>query len=79
MNFQDVLVECCLNQDLIREFNRLSNTNLSFKDDRKPIERMIDDATKYPYPFKVNHYDMQKFISFCLEFVWLPLISQSKV
>ena len=79
MNFQDCLVECCLNEHLVKEFNRLSNTTLSFKDRRAPIEKMIDDATGYNNPFKNKPEEMQQFISFCFECVWLPLIDSATV
>ena len=74
MKFEDCLVECCLNEHLVKEFNRLSNTTLDFRDRRKPIEKMIDDATGYNNPFKNKLEEMQQFISFCFEFVWLPLV-----
>lgn len=74
MNFQDCLIECCLNENLVKAFNRLSNTTLDFQDKRKPIERMIDASTGYPYPFKNKSDEMQQFISFCFECIWIPLV-----
>ena len=74
MKFEDCLLECCLNQNLVKEFNRLSGAHLSFRDTRAPIEKMIDDATGYNNPFKNKPEEMQAFISFCFEFVWLPLL-----
>ena len=65
MTFEGLLVECCLNEHLVKEFNRLYGCSLSFKDTRAPIERMIDDATSYNNPFKNKSDEMQQFISFC--------------
>jgi hypothetical protein len=78
MDFHDCLIECCQNDELVKQFNRLSNTTLSFKDKRAPIEKMIDDATGYNNPFKNKSEEMQQFISFCLECVWLPFIYSVK-
>lgn len=74
MTFSEVLIECCLNKELVKQFNRLCGTNLSFEDNRKPIERMIDEATGYQNPFKNNKEDLFKFFDFVLECVWIPLI-----
>jgi hypothetical protein len=73
MTFQDCLLECCQNDELVAQFNRLQGTNLSFKDKRAPIEVMVDKATGYPYPFHNKPEEMRRFISFCFEYVWLPL------
>jgi hypothetical protein len=76
MNFQDCLKECCLNRDLVGEFNRLSGTNLTFIDTRAPITKMIDEATGYQKVLdERQHQDMQKFISFCFEFIWIPFLN----
>ena len=74
MTFEDCLLECCLNEDLVKGFNRLSKTTLDFHDRRAPIEKMIDGATGYNNPFKNKSEEMQQFIAFCFEFVWLPLV-----
>jgi len=79
MTFEDCLVECCKNKELLKEFNRLSNTNLSFRDTRAPLERMIDKATGYNNPFKNKPEEMQSFISFCFELIWLSLTSRVRV
>ena len=73
MKFQDCLIECCQNDELVKEFNRLSNTNLNFKDRRAPIEKMIDEATGYNNPFKNKSVETQRFISFCFECIWISL------
>ncbi len=78
MRFLDVLTECASHDALVKEFNRLSKTNLCFHDKRKPIEKMVDDATGYTNIFNNNHEEMQKFISFVFEYIWLPLISEEQ-
>ena len=75
MEFKGCVLECCLNECLVKEFNRLSGCNLSFRDARVPIEKMIDEATGYNNPFKNKPEEMRQFLSFCFKFVWLPLIS----
>jgi len=79
MTFQDVVLECCKTPELIIEFDRLQGSNLSRvlipqPDTRKPIEKMIDDATGYKEVLDQQaHEDMQKFIKFVYDCVWLPL------
>lgn len=73
MNFQDCLIECCQHHDLVKEFNRLSGTALGFHDRSPPIEKMIDETTGYNNPFKNKSKEMQQFISFIFEFIWMPL------
>ncbi len=77
MNFQDCLLECCMNESLVKEFNHLSGTILDFYDRRIPIEKIIDDAAGYNNLFKNKPEEMQQFISFCFEFVWLPLVGET--
>lgn len=82
MTFQEVVLECTRDTALIKEFDRLQGSNLSKvlipqKDTRKPIEVMIDNATGYDRVLsnidEQFHDDMQKFITFVFECVWLPL------
>ena len=77
MTLQDCLTKCAMETRLVDEFNRLSHTSISFKDSRKPIEIMIDESTGYPNPFKNDHNEMQQFISFVFEFIWLPLVAEN--
>jgi hypothetical protein len=58
MTFMQCLTECANNKELVKEFDRLADCNLSF--DGTPIDLMIDQATG-----KLAD-DLQKFI----EFVW---------
>jgi len=76
MTFQECLVECTMKNEFVNSYNRLSGTNLNFTDKRKPIERMIDDATGYPYPFKNDDKEIQEFISFVFAVIWCPLVME---
>lgn len=79
MDFKDCFIECCKHDELVKEFNRLSGTNISFKDKRTPIEIMVDKATGYPYPFKNKDDEIKQFINFCFECVWLPLLNNPEL
>lgn len=72
VNFQEFIVECCQNDDFVREFNRLFNTTLNFHDKRKPIEIMVDKATGYNNPFRNKPEEIQQFITFIFQYIWLP-------
>ena len=74
MTFQDAVMECANEPRFVSEFNRLTGCKLDFTDKRSPIEKIIDDATGYPYPFKINKEDVHKFFDFVFEYIWLPLI-----
>jgi hypothetical protein len=78
MNFNECLIECCKNTELVNQFNRLQGTNISFQDKRVPIEKMIDETTGYDNPFKNSHEDMMKFFDFVFEYVWLPLVYENE-
>ena len=72
MNFVEVAIECIGTPKLVKEFNRLSGCSLGV-DKRKPIEKMIDDATSYQYGIATKD-DLEKFVAFVYECIWLPLI-----
>lgn len=79
MNFQDCLTECCKHTELIKQFDRLQGTHLMrvFHDTRPPIVKMIDESTGYQKELdKQAHEDMQKFIGFVFECIWMPLVSE---
>lgn len=77
MTFEDCVKECCKNTELVKQFDRLNGTNLSrilIADTRPPIVRMIDESTGYKrFLDDKAHEEMQKFISFCYEFIWCGL------
>lgn len=76
MTFQDCLLESLKNKELIKQFDRLSGTNVMqiFYDNRAPIIRMIDEATGYD---KVIDQKLQKdlmdFIWFVYDCIWMRL------
>lgn len=65
MFFMDVLLECCTNKELVKEFNRLQGTRLF--EPKAGIIAMIDQATGY------DNAQLELFIDFCWSFVWLRL------
>lgn len=73
MDFMGVVAKCAMNDEFVKGFNRLCNCNLSFKDTRPPIIRMIDEATGYPYPFKIDNQELMKFAAFVWDTVWTRL------
>jgi hypothetical protein len=83
MEFKDVVLECAMNKDFVKSFDRLSGTNVwrvVAQDTRKPIEIMIDNATGYDKVLDVKaHEDMQKFFDFVFECVWCRLPKEAFV
>ena len=69
MNFSEIAIECIGNSELVKNFNRLTGCNIGV-DKRVPIEKMIDEATGYQWGFE----DMEKFIAFVFDCIWLSLI-----
>lgn len=63
MTFYDCLMECAKNKELVKEFDRLNNSNLSFAG--SPINILVDEATGK------QKDDLRDFIDFCYEYVWL--------
>jgi len=74
MTFSEVVTQCAMNTHFVEEFNRLSNSHISFTDKRKPIEIMIDKATGNPNVLHNKSKEMHRFISFVFEVIWLPLV-----
>ncbi len=78
MGFYDVVFHCMCNKDFMREYNRLNESTL-FQDTRKPIERMIDEATGYAETLNTKHdEEMHAFVGFVWEYIWIPLIFDKK-
>lgn len=67
MTFEECCLECIKNEDLIKEFNRLSGCHLGKP--RKPLDIAIDKACGYD-PVRE---DLQKFTAFVYEYVWSGL------
>lgn len=67
-DFKNVVMFCADNKEFVEQFNRLSKSTFL-----KPVsgfDLMIDKACGVDGRFK----DVDKFISFVFEFIWLPLI-----
>lgn len=82
MTFDDVVKECCLTPELVSQFNRLTGRHVlsNLYDTRPPIVKMIDESTGYQQVLdKKAADDIQSFISFVFECVWLPLLSQEHI
>ena len=74
MTFNDCVLECCKSHELIKGFNRLTKRNV-LTDTRPPIVRMIDASTGYQKELdKKAHEDMQVFMTFIFEVIWMPLV-----
>ena len=65
MTFNECVLYCAENKELIENFDRLRGTNLSRRG--SPIELMIDDSTG-----RLQH-DLSLFCAFVFEFVWIRL------
>lgn len=68
MTFEECVLICSENEELVAEFDRLSGTHLSSFGSRKPIDMMIDEATGR------DEEAMKKFVDFIYEFVWLRFV-----
>ncbi len=81
VTFNDCVLECCKTPALVKEFDRLLGTNLSrvlIADKRPPIVRMIDESSGYQKVLDQKaSEEMQKFITFIFEVIWLPLLGES--
>lgn len=77
LNFNECLLETVKQRELIREYDRLSGTNIMqiFYDNRPPMVKMIDEATGYQKEIdKKAHEQMQGFIGFVFECIWIPYV-----
>ena len=70
MDLKAVVLECYNNDDIIKEFNRLTGHQLK-KLIWNDIDTLIDDACNY----KPNEKGIIEFIQFVEQFIWMPLIS----
>lgn len=67
MTFNECVLSCASNMELVKEFDRLHGTHLSSINTRKPIEKMIDEASGR------DKDALEKFVSFVYNCVWLRL------
>lgn len=66
MTFEECLLHCAGSKELVEQFDRLTGSNLSMKG--SPIELMVDRASGR------TNAEIDAFVGFVHEFVWLPLI-----
>lgn len=66
LTFEDVLRVAAGNRELLKEYDRLTGSNLSLKG--TPIELAIDDQTGR------TTEEFRKFASFVLEHIWLTVL-----
>jgi hypothetical protein len=72
MSFEECCTECIGNDELVQQFNRLTNHSIGVH--RTPVQIVIDNACNYD-PDKEAFHD---FCQFVYGFVWMPLISKIK-
>lgn len=72
MTFSDCAIACIGNEDLVREFNRLSGCHLS--EPRMPFDAAIDCACGYDPDVEA----FPAFLAFVHDYIWFPLIAQNK-
>lgn len=68
MTFQEILMHCATDTELVTQFDRLQGSNLARKG--APINLMVDDATG-----KTND-DLQRFVEFVHECVYMPWLAR---
>jgi hypothetical protein len=82
MTLLDVVIKCIQEPRLVAEFNRLRGTKLDFTihKPKSGLEMMIDQATGYDEVAQLKNKnkseDIQKFIAFVAECIYLPWLSQ---
>ncbi len=67
MTFEECVIECAKNRELVEQFDRLYDANLGQIGRRSGIENMVDHATGR------NADSCRKWIAFVLECVWTRL------
>lgn len=72
MYFEDCVIVCVGNKELVSEFNRLTGFHLGER--RTALEAQIDAACGYdPDREAIPH-----FMDFVYEYIWLPLLAKKK-
>lgn len=67
ITFEDFVIQCASNDQLVKEFNRLTGCNLGQSMRRTNLEILIDEATGYSGE---SERDMLKFCVFVAEYIW---------
>lgn len=65
MTFEECVLFCAANRELVHHFDRLTGSNLSLKG--TPVDLAIDQSTG-----RLNH-DLGAFVAFVYECVWIRL------
>jgi len=77
VTFEECLCACLENEVFLREFDRLTGCQLSGVPHRTPLEAMVDKATEVDESVRLDlrqqQGDVDKFIAFVYETVWLRL------
>ena len=71
MTLTDMALYCISEPAFVAEFNRLTGCNFGASQKRTRFERMIDDTAGFSGEAAD---DMNKFMQFVLDFVYLPLM-----
>jgi hypothetical protein len=74
--FEECIETCLNNRDFVTEFNRVCGTDLGVFRGRSVIATMIDQATGYDE--ERSRRDMEKFVAFVYETMWLRLPLSSR-
>lgn len=67
MTFEECVIECAKNRELVENFDRLTGSTLSQVGHRAPLDQMIDEATGR------DAESCRRFIAFVWECVWTRL------
>lgn len=74
LTFEQCVLECSANAELVAQFNRLTGCTLGQSLRRSPLDVAIDDATG----FSGESVDaMEAFVTFVYDCVWLPLLASN--
>lgn len=73
MTFEECCLQCAKNDELVKQFNRL--TGHSLKEKRTPIQKVIDDSCNYNSDKEAS----PDFSQFIFNYIWLPLVDIKKV
>lgn len=71
MTFEECLLECGKNAEMVKQFDRLRGTNLQLKG--SPLELAVDDASGR------LQSDVTLFSAFVYEYIWLSLVAKEKL
>lgn len=76
LQFKECVMESLGNQEFVKGFNRLTGSSLCLPSAQSPIEALIDEATGYADAKQEEN--VQKFLAFVYEVVWIRLPPEVK-